>query len=444
MFWEQPVQYAALTDIGFCRQNNQDSWVVQLRSDRETWTHRGHLFIVADGMGGHAVGELASKLAVDTIPHSFDKQRQLPPLSALKSAIEDANGAIHKKGQENKEFLRMGTTCTTLLLGPLGAIIGHVGDSRAYRIRRLHIDQVTADHSLVWELIRQRKIHPSEAERVCPRNVITRSLGPDPVVRVDMEGPYPVLPGDTFVLCSDGLCGQLTDAEIGMVAAHLGPPTACRLLVNLANLRGGPDNITVIVVRAGAVPDEAASVELPQPADRGELGWGSFVAWCIIAGMFGVGMSLAALTPSTLPGLFLMAASVLALTFWALFVRRHLLAANRSEVTFDPSATVAWRPYRTASARIQPQFVERLSKMEAELTQAAHEDGWPIDWAEHDRVSQKARQSLQAKHWSGALAGFADCLDVLMAGVQWQRKQLQHEARWGKTGTPLPKNREPT
>lgn len=442
MFWEQSVQYAALSDIGFCRQNNQDAWVVHLRSDREQWTNRGHLFIVADGMGGHAVGELASKLAIDTIPHTFDKLRQLPPMQALKAAIEDANSAINTKGQENKDFLRMGTTCTTLLLGPLGAVIGHVGDSRAYRIRRLHIDQLTSDHSLLWEMIRQRKMNPAEAERLCPRNVITRSLGPDPTVRVDLEGPHPVLPGDTFLLCSDGLCGQLTDAEMGMVAAHLPPSAACRLLVNLANLRGGPDNITVIVVRAGDVPDEAPSIDLPQQFNRQELGWGSFAAWCGIAAMFCIGLSLAALTEKTLPGLFLIAGSVLALTFWGLFVRRHLLAASATAPGFDPHATVAWRPYRTASARIQPQFVEKLARMESELTQAAHEDGWPIDWKQHEQASRRARESLAAKQWQAALAGFADCLDILMAGVQWQRKQMQHEARWGKSPTPLPKNRE--
>ena len=237
MLWEQQIRYAALSDVGFRRKNNQDACVVHLSPDQETWQQRGHLFVVADGMGGHAVGELASKIAVDTIPNTFDKLRQLSPIAALKASVEAANAAIYQRGIQNKDFLRMGTTCTALLLCPQGAIVGHVGDSRVYRIRQRQIDQLSCDHSLVWELIQQRKIHPRDAERLCPRNVITRSLGPEETVQVDIEGPIPVLPGDVFLLCSDGLCCQLNDAEIGMIASELPPGEATRLLVNLSNLR---------------------------------------------------------------------------------------------------------------------------------------------------------------------------------------------------------------
>jgi PPM family protein phosphatase len=128
MFWEQKIQYAAVSDVGFRRQNNQDACVVQLAPDRESWQERGHLFVVADGMGGHAVGELASKMAVDIIPLTFDKLRTQHPLAALKTALETANRRINERGSLNRDFLRMGTTCTALLLwetaGPTASAAG--------------------------------------------------------------------------------------------------------------------------------------------------------------------------------------------------------------------------------------------------------------------------------------------------------------------------------
>src|SRR5712691_4175175 len=162
MRWEQKVQYASLSDIGFRRRNNQDSCVVMLSPDVETFQARGHLFIVADGMGGHAVGELASKIAVDTIPHTYFKNRSGDMPAALSAAIHDANTAVHEKGSQNVDFNRMGTTCVALALGPQGAVIGHVGDSRLYRVRREQIDQLTFDHSLEWELIRHGRLKPNE------------------------------------------------------------------------------------------------------------------------------------------------------------------------------------------------------------------------------------------------------------------------------------------
>src|SRR5205814_2324750 len=141
------------------------------------------------------------------------------------------------KAKANKDFQGMGTTCSTLILGPSGALIAHVGDSRVYRIRNGRLDQLSFDHSLVWELVRRNHITPEQAGKAVPRNVITRSLGPDPTVEVDIEGPIPVEPGDVFLLCSDGLSGPVTDPEIGAFAANFHPEAACRYLVQLANLR---------------------------------------------------------------------------------------------------------------------------------------------------------------------------------------------------------------
>lgn len=438
MFWEQKIQYAALSDVGFRRQNNQDSCVVVLASDRESWQERGHLFVVADGMGGHAVGELASKMAVDTIPHTFDKLRNQHPLTALKMALETANQKINERGALNREFLRMGTTCSALLLCPLGAVIGHVGDSRVYRIRRGQIDQLTRDHSLVWELIQQRKVHPRDADRLYPKNVITRSLGPEPHVEVDLEGPSLVLPGDTYLLCSDGLTNYLADAELGMIAAELPPSEACRLLVHLANLRGGSDNITVVIARAGEVPEGAEAVPLPQSPEEEVADWGTFILFCTLALTGLVGFLLMSLTQNRLVGSLLVGATAIASGIvWYWKKPQPVPPPHRDEKSHSNS-TVLWRPYRTASARLTPEFIHLLAKMEFELNRAALDERWPVDLSVRDESFRKAQEALGNKKYQVALREYAHALDVLMSGVLWQRRQSPKETKTPRTGGPTP------
>ena len=270
MRWEQPIRYASISDIGFRRRNNQDACAVRICSDPKTWREHGHLLMVADGMGGHAVGELASKIAADTVCHTFFKLRDLDVVDALRKSLETANATINERGSLNRDFARMGTTCTSLALCSQGAVIGHVGDSRAYRIRGDRIDQLTFDHSLHWELMRQGRMRPDDIFMHESRHVITRSLGPEPTVQIDIEGPYPIFPGDVYLLCSDGLTGHVQDAEIGIIARELPPQEACRLLVNLANLRGGSDNITVVAVHVGGAGDSPGTGRRGAgPAGRG-------------------------------------------------------------------------------------------------------------------------------------------------------------------------------
>ena len=180
------------------------------------WQERGHVFLVADGMGAHAVGELASELAVGIIPHTYQKHVSAGGRRpALRKAFIEANATIHAKGQQNPEFVGMGTTTTALVLRPEGAWVGHVGDSRAYRVRDGQIEQMSFDHSLVWEMARRQGIEPESLQGI-PSNVIIRSLGPEPLVQVDIEGPHATRrPGDIFLLCSDGLSGQVSDARDG-------------------------------------------------------------------------------------------------------------------------------------------------------------------------------------------------------------------------------------
>ena len=173
--------------------------------------------------------------------------------------------SIHERGQANAEFQGMGTTCSVLVLLPTTAVIAHVGDSRVYRLRRRQLEQLTFDHSLVWEMMAAGQMPRGEVANFIPKNIITRSLGPHADVQVDLEGPFPLEVGDTFLLCSDGLSGQVKDEEIGAILSVLSPQEAVRALVDMANLRGGPDNITAIVARVLAVPNENPDPSAPQP-----------------------------------------------------------------------------------------------------------------------------------------------------------------------------------
>jgi len=438
MRWEQQVQYASLSDIGFRRRNNQDSSVVQICSERDVWNRSGHLFMVADGMGGHAVGELASKIAADTVPHVFFKTGDQPVADALKTAVEFANAAIYERGSQNRDFERMGTTCSALVLSPAGAVIGHVGDSRVYRIRGSRIDQLTFDHSLQWELLRQGKLPAEDIFLHEPRHVITRSLGPEPQVNVDLEGPYPVLPGDTYVICSDGLTGHVNDSEIGQVADRLPPGDACRLLVHLANLRGGSDNITVVIIRVGELPEHLPELdrELSPAAEQSGLSWRWLATFWAVAVILVLSVSLV-LFGKLVAGTLLAGGTVIALTIivmvWA--SRQPKTPKNTSD-----AETLYWRPYRSASAQMTRKFLSHLSAIEAELQRTAIEEGWPIDWAAHEAAFAEVRSALQQKQYDQALAALARSIDILMVGVHVQRKQTAHAARWGKNAPSTDEN----
>lgn len=437
MYWEQKVEYAALSDIGFRRRNNQDSYAVQIAGDRDQWTARGHLFLVADGMGGHAVGELASKIAADTIPHTYHKLHDLPAGEALRSAVLTGNATINARGELNRDFTRMGTTCSTLVLGPQGALIAHVGDSRCYRVRGDRIEQLTFDHSLQWELLRQGRMSPEEIMRREPRNVITRSLGPSPTVEVDLEGPYPTRPQDVYVLCSDGLTSMVRDEEIGIAVRELPPTEACRLLVDLANLRGGPDNITVLVARVGAVPEGLPLEEAPEKITTRDsiLGWlQPFLL--LFAGIAFIAGHLLTTTERPLAGFLVQALGIMAIGGLALSgLRSRRLASERANLPETTPGT----PYRTASARITPAFVTELANIENNLQRSALEEGWSIDWSQHSRHFQAGKAALAEARLSDAIQDFARAIHHLMAGIHLIRKQRDQTARWGQR-TPSPRD----
>jgi protein phosphatase len=429
MRWEQVVKFGSLSDIGFRRQNNEDASIVQICSDPEIWREHGHVLLVADGMGGHAAGELASKLAADTLPQTFYKSRDKDVPSALKEAIEVTNKTINDRGTQNKDFQRMGTTCSSLVLGPDGATIGHVGDSRVYRIRGDRIDQLTFDHSLQWELLRENKVSREEILLREPRHIITRSLGPEPVVKVDIEGPYPVVPDDVFVLCSDGLTGHLNDAEIGTIARELPPEDACRLLVNLANLRGGSDNITVVVARVGDIPPEVlVGDEQQQRVMEQKRGWLSLAGFWAIAVLIVVGVVLL-LFGHRLEGTVSIAASASVLMVIMFFFFRRLRTPS---ISIDAAETVLWSPYATDSARLTKRFLGHLAAVEAELQRTASVENWTIDWSRHEDAYARAKSAFAARDFSRSFAHYAEAVDTLMAGLHECRKKMHREAKWGK------------
>jgi len=227
------------TDTGRQRNANEDSVFT-----------RSPLFVVADGMGGAQAGEVASKTAVE----SFDRELPSgPPERVLRETIQAANRTIHDHAQKDPDLAGMGTTITAVIVDPAAAevAIGHVGDSRAYRLRGSRFERLTRDHSLVEEMRRKGQITEAQAEDHPQRSIITRALGPEPEVEVDLQ-TVPAQAGDVFLVCSDGLTTMLGDEQIGQLLARAtSMQAAVRALVDEANRAGGRDNITVIAFRLG-------------------------------------------------------------------------------------------------------------------------------------------------------------------------------------------------
>jgi PPM family protein phosphatase len=251
---------AALTDPGRKRALNEDA-VVQVV------THYGGIFIVADGMGGHRTGELASQMAVGQIAEVL--KRNEPSPQGLLEAYEAANEAIYRAGQK-PESRGMGTTCTALWLDLPYALIAHVGDSRAYLLRDGELIQLTQDHSWVADRVRQGLLSEEEARNHRWRNVITNALGSFPSARVDLLG-LKVRPGDVFLLCTDGLSGVLEDRVLSEIILTNPPEPAVAKLIKLANDWGGPDNVSAVVVTIGSqVAEHPKPYALPLEASNGQ------------------------------------------------------------------------------------------------------------------------------------------------------------------------------
>jgi PPM family protein phosphatase len=224
------------TDTGLQRRANEDSLLV-----------RSPLFVVADGMGGAQAGEVASSIAVDIFKHGLRDGAH--PEGSLLAQVEQANSRINDLSHQSAEHAGMGTTITAVYVGEQDVAIAHVGDSRAYCLRDGELVRLTDDHSLVDELIRQGRLTPEEAEEHPQRSVITRALGPEATVEVDVRS-FRGRPGDVYLVCSDGLTTMLGEDDLlALLVSHERLAGAGEALIAAANAAGGKDNITVVLFR---------------------------------------------------------------------------------------------------------------------------------------------------------------------------------------------------
>ena len=407
--WDAYLAVASQSDIGMRRSNNQDNLSVSLASNLDQWKRRGHLFIVADGMGAHAAGELASKMAVDAIPHLYAKYDEFPAHEALRKAVVDANTEIHKRGQANEEFHNMGTTCSSLLLLPQGAVVAHVGDSRVYRLRQNRFEQLTFDHSLVWEMRKSGQLSEEElSSGKIPKNVITRSLGPYAEAKVDLEGPFPILPNDKFLLCSDGLTGLVEDSELGSLLANLPADEAARSLVDLANLRGGHDNITCIII-------QVKHKQLATTADGDAISRGSRrkkkslpVHPLSIAVLLGSAITAVAFFFLSSRTTALIPAAIFAISLIWVFV--ELIRSSNEGESSSNYQRFGEGPYVQIQCNSGKEVADQLSKITSQLVDVAKKQNWKID---NDKLQQQ-RDVAQSASGPDAVRAYARCISFLM------------------------------
>ena len=248
------VLAAGATNVGKKRDHNEDNFVV---------IDESNLYVVADGMGGHASGEVASKLAIDTLneffratdadpeatwPYKMEKGKGYEENRFITS-VKLANLRIHEAAQRSSQFRGMGTTVAAILVVEDGVLVAHVGDSRVYRVRDGVMQQLTEDHSLLNDYIKMKNLTQDEIDNFPHKNVIVRALGMKDNVKVDTQIDQPQ-PGDIYVLCSDGLCGPASDEEICSIVANTPDLNmAADKLIECANSHGGPDNITVVLTK---------------------------------------------------------------------------------------------------------------------------------------------------------------------------------------------------
>jgi len=244
------AEVSGQSDIGCLRSNNEDSFGYWEPEEDELFARKGRLAIVADGMGGYEGGQEASRLAVETLVETYRSFDGDDPQEALIEGLQAAHAEIRRFGTDHPELQGMGTTCTA------AAIVGdalhyvHVGDTRLYLIRDGQITQVTRDHSYVGRLVEAGMITRAEAEKHPQRNILTAAVGTAPELIMDSPGrPEPLRPDDVLLICTDGLWGQVHDEEILQAVDHQNAEEAGRDLIELARERGGPDNITVSILR---------------------------------------------------------------------------------------------------------------------------------------------------------------------------------------------------
>ncbi|MCS6856334.1 MAG: Stp1/IreP family PP2C-type Ser/Thr phosphatase [Sandaracinaceae bacterium] len=258
------IRFWPVTDVGRVRTHNEDAFLVDKKL---------RLFIVCDGMGGHAAGEVASNLAARAVRESLARERDLIAafenqssgvgrediMRLLTASVQNACSEVYMEGQRDESKRGMGTTIALLLIAGNRGFIAHVGDSRVYLIRDSSVYQLTEDHSLVNELLKRGRLTREQIEQIQHKNAVTRAVGVYESVDVDTLD-FDVLPGDRFLLCTDGLHGYFENAELAKIFSEYPDEKIAQLLVDLANERGGKDNITAIVVSIPEAQDQGATL----------------------------------------------------------------------------------------------------------------------------------------------------------------------------------------
>jgi serine/threonine protein phosphatase PrpC/CRP-like cAMP-binding protein len=258
----EALRFWPVTDVGRVRDHNEDNFLVAKKLQ---------LFVVCDGMGGHAAGEVASSIAARTVSEVISAQREMLTqfeqgvgganrtdlLKVMEQAVQQSCNAVYQEGQRDESKRGMGTTLDALLIVGERGFIGHVGDSRVYLYRQGSVHQLTEDHSLINELLRRGRLSRDQIDSLQHKNAVTRAVGVYESVEVDTID-FDVLRGDRFLLCSDGLHGYFEQAELAKLFAETPEEELAQKLIDLSNERGGKDNITAIVVK---VPDAESGVD---------------------------------------------------------------------------------------------------------------------------------------------------------------------------------------
>jgi PPM family protein phosphatase len=252
------------TDTGCVREANEDSGRHVKPIDSAIKNSRGTLTVVADGMGGHSSGEVASQMAIELISYFYYADEINSAPEALRNAIQLANGEIYQTAVSDEKYYGMGTTLVALVLLENVGYSAHVGDSRLYRLREQHLELLTLDHSQVMEMVKEGIISLEEARHHDDKNVILRAVGTQQTVDVEVSEAFPVLPKDEFLLCSDGLSDMVEDEVIAEVWANANSiHEASENLVEKAKEYGGHDNVTAAVVRMPAENEYISPRKVP-------------------------------------------------------------------------------------------------------------------------------------------------------------------------------------
>jgi PPM family protein phosphatase len=244
------IEAASLSDIGHERANNEDSCLYWEPDSELDLRRKGRLAVIADGMGGYEGGQEASRLTVETVRQVYDSEFNGDPQQVLVAGLQSAHSKIRQYGFERPEFHGMGTTCTALAIVERHLFYAHVGDSRLYLVRNGVVSRLTRDDSYVGRLVENGLVRSEDAESHPQRHILTAALGSGPEITPQVPAqPIDLQGSDTLLLCTDGLWSLVSDQELGRVVQSNSPADACRRLVRMALERGGPDNITLMILR---------------------------------------------------------------------------------------------------------------------------------------------------------------------------------------------------